>query len=83
MYVWNRQTDLPATGRQVAVAMGQVPDPTCAATLVRLLDDQYSIRLAALASLPKVVERDPAEASAAASLSVEDRVTYWKRTVRR
>jgi len=68
--------------RQVAVAMGQVPDPTFAATLVRLLDDQYSIRLAALDSLPKVVELPPAEASAAASLSTEDRVAYWKRTVR-
>ncbi len=83
MHVRNRQTDLPASRRQVAVAMGDVPDPTFAATLVRLLDDQYSIRLAALESLPKVVEREPAEASAAASLNVEDRVAYWKRTVRR
>ena len=69
----------PAVRRQAAVAMGEIGDPSFASTLVRLLDDQQAVRLAALASLPKVTGRSPPEPDGQAPLSVAERIEFWKR----
>mgnify|MGYP000908174910 FL=1 len=50
--------------RQAAAAMGQVPDPAYKATLSGLLNDQYSVRLAALESLSKISPSDSAASDA-------------------
>jgi hypothetical protein len=59
--------------------MGQVPSPEYKAALIRLLDDQYSIRLAALESLSKVAG-DEISANPEAGGTVEDRIARWKRS---
>jgi len=71
----------PAIRRQVATAMGQLGDPSFAPTLVRLLDDQHAVRLAALASLPQVTGREPPVSDGPAPLSLAERIEFWKRAV--
>jgi len=66
----------PTIRRQAAVAMGQVPSPEYRATLIRLLDDRYSIRLAALESLSKVAGKDPATDPETGT--IEERIARWK-----
>jgi HEAT repeat protein len=68
----------PRIRRQVATAMGQVANPMFAATLVRLLDDQYAIRLAALESLPKVAGPRSGDADDHPSGNVAEQVKFWK-----
>ncbi len=72
----------PAVRRHVALAMGQAADPTFVPTLVRLLDDQYAVRLAALESLPKVAGHEAAESRETAPRSVADQVVFWKTLLR-
>ena len=72
----------PSIRRQVAVAMGRVADPSFASTLLRLLDDQYAIRLAALESLPKVIGHGGPGAESPPPQGVADQVEFWKRTAR-
>jgi HEAT repeat protein len=72
----------PSIRRQVAMAMGRVGDPTFAPTLVRLLDDQYAIRLAALESLRKVMGGSGAVLESPPSQGTAEQVEFWKRTVR-
>lgn len=66
----------PTIRRQVAVAMGQLPNPEYRATLIHLLDDRYSVRLAALESLSKVAGKDPATDPETGT--IEERVARWK-----
>jgi HEAT repeat protein len=73
----------PAVRRQAAAAMGEIGDPSFAATLVRLLDDQHAVRLAALASLPKVTGRVPPEPDGQSAPSLAERIEFWKRAVGR
>jgi len=73
----------PAIRRQAAVAMGELGDPIFAPTLVRLLEDQHAVRLAALESLPKVTGRDPPASPGQSSASVAERVEFWRRAVGR
>ena len=63
--------------RQAAAAMGETANPAFAPSLVRLLDDQQSVRLAALESLPKVTGRDVPKSVGHAPSTVE-RIDYWK-----
>ncbi len=63
--------------RQVAATMGQVGDPSFAPTLVRLLDDQHNVRLAALEALPKVV----GSGNGVPAGDLGEQIEYWKRTV--
>jgi len=72
----------PAIRRQVAIAMGKVGDPTFAPTLVRLLDDQYAIRLAALESLPNVAGYGPERSEIPSSSNLAEQIGFWKRAVR-
>jgi HEAT repeat protein len=69
----------PVVRRQAAAAMGQVPSPEYRATLIRLLDDQYSIRLAALESLSKVAGDEILANPDADRGTVEERIARWKR----
>jgi len=71
----------PTVRRQAATAMGQVPNPAYKATLIRLLDDRYSIRLAALESLSKVAGDEPAASPGADRATVEERIARWKRNL--
>jgi len=64
--------------RRVAVAMGDVPDRSFVPALIRLLDDRQSIRVAALASLPKVVGHDVTGPDGE-SPRFADRIALWKR----
>ena len=70
----------PAVRRQAATAMGQVADAAFAATLIRLLDDQGGVRMAALASLPQVAGRDIAgdSNSSEAPADVTEAIRRWK-----
>jgi HEAT repeat protein len=72
----------PSIRRQVAIAMGRVADPVFAPTLVRLLDDQYAIRLAALESLPNVIGHGEPGLESPPPASVADQVEFWKKTAR-
>lgn len=72
----------PAIRRQVAAAMGELGDPSFAWTLVRLLDDQHAVRLAALQSLPKLAKGDAAGPPPAPSGTVAEQIEYWKRAFR-
>jgi len=73
----------PAIRRQVAAAMGEIGDPGFAPTLVRLLDDQHAVRLAALEGLPKVTGRDPPTSPSQSPPSIAERIEFWKRAVGR
>jgi len=73
----------PAIRRQAAVAMGELGDPGFAPTLVRLLEDQHAVRLAALESLPQVTGRDPPAPPGRSAPSVAERVEFWRRAVGR
>jgi HEAT repeat protein len=68
-----------AVRRRVAVAMGEIGDAGFTPSLVRLLDDRHSIRLAALESLPQVVGHDVAESEQPSPRSLGERLDCWKR----
>jgi HEAT repeat protein len=69
----------PTTRRLTAIAMGLAPDPTFSSALVKMLDDQYAIRLAALASLPRVTGHEMPLSEGAAEPGAAERVAYWKK----
>lgn len=73
----------PTIRRQVALAMGQVPNPSYTATLVRLLDDRYSVRLAALESLPKVTGRLLPPLEGGVQETVDEKVFRWKQMLQK
>ncbi|MGH7192368.1 MAG: HEAT repeat domain-containing protein, partial [Candidatus Saccharimonadales bacterium] len=64
------------TRRQAALMMGRFADARYTDTLIGLLDDTLGVRLAALASLPRVVGHDAADA--AADTNTLDRIGCWK-----
>lgn len=64
------------TRRQAALMMGRFADARYTATLIGLLDDTLGVRLAALASLPRVVGRDVA--GEAGDNNTLDRIGRWK-----
>jgi len=72
------QSTDPVVRRQAATAMGQVPNPAYKATLIRLLDDRYSIRLAALESLSKVAGGETSRTPDAERGTIEERIARWK-----
>jgi HEAT repeat protein len=67
----------PILRRQVALAMGELADRSFVATLIRLLDDQQGVRLAALEALPQVVGRDVADDDTTPR-TVAERAQRWK-----
>ncbi|NUQ66561.1 MAG: HEAT repeat domain-containing protein, partial [Pirellulales bacterium] len=65
--------------RRVATAMGEVPDRSFVPSLIRLLDDRHSTRVAALASLPKVVGHDVAGSPGDPRPRMTEHIEAWKR----
>ncbi len=65
--------------RRVATAMGDVPHRSFLPSLIRLLDDRQSIRIAALASLPKVVGHHVTGPAGTPSSGVLEQIEMWKR----
>lgn len=68
-----------AVRRRVAAAMGEVPRPAFVPALIRLLDDRQSIRVTALASLPKVAGRDVAGPAGQPAPRMTEQIERWKR----
>jgi len=64
--------------RQAAAAMGQTPNPAYQATLTGLLNDQYSVRLAAADSLAKVTGADDAASVPDKKPTTGETVGHWK-----
>lgn len=64
------------TRRQAALMMGRFAEPRYTGTLIGLLDDTLGVRLAALASLPRVAGHDAAGAEA--DTNSLDRIGRWK-----
>ena len=62
-----------------AVAMGEVPSPSFVPILIRMLDDRQSVRLAALASLPKAAGQDVGGMPGEPTARMAERVDRWKR----
>jgi len=62
--------------RRVAQAMGEIADPSFTSTLMRLLNDQQSVRQAALENLPKVAGRDVTQNDM--SMNTTERIERWK-----
>ena len=60
----------------MVLMMGRFADARYTATLIGLLDDTLGVRLAALASLPRVVGRDVA--GEAGDNNTLDRIGRWK-----
>lgn len=69
-----------AIRRQAAAAMGRIGDPSFAPALVRLLDDQQGIRVAALQSLPKVTGLAPPQGECGEA-SADRQADWWKGTI--
>lgn len=64
--------------RQTALLMGEFPDAQYTGTLIGLLDDSLAVRLAALASLPKVAGHDVGRPDGESTTSTLDQVGRWK-----
>lgn len=64
--------------RQAALLMGEFPAVEYTGTLIGLLDDSLAVRLAALASLPKVAGRDIGRPNGELTTSTLDQVERWK-----
>lgn len=64
------------TRRQAALLMGRFAEERYTATLIGLLDDTLGVRLAALASLPRVAGHDVTEATG--DNNTLDRIGRWK-----
>lgn len=64
------------TRRQAALMMGRFAEPRYTGTLIGLLDDTLGVRLAALASLPRVAGHDAAGAET--DTNSLDRIGRWK-----
>jgi HEAT repeat protein len=69
----------PIIRRQTAAAMGQVPSPVYKASLIGLLDDQYSIRVAALESLSKIGSPEDSASDPAQQGTTDEQVGRWKK----
>lgn len=77
-YAESRQTRLQAA--QAIAARDEIADLT---PLIRLLDDETSIRLAALAGLERVVPPDQVPVDSGAERSLDARCEAWKRWFQR
>ena len=68
------------TRGQLAQALGELGDQRFAGLLVRLLDDsKATVRLAALAGLPRVAGRDVTLSADGTSVSVNEQIARWKK----
>jgi HEAT repeat protein len=65
--------------RHTAKAMGEAPNPAFVPVLIRLLDDHQSVRVAALAALPKVAGEDVAARPGQRQPRMAEHVELWKR----
>jgi HEAT repeat protein len=65
--------------RQAAVAMGQVRDRAFVGTLVSLLDDDLSVRLACVASLSQIVGQDVNVVDGESPPALAEQAQGWKR----
>lgn len=65
--------------RRIAAGMGEVSSPTFVPILIRLLDDRQSVRVTALAALPKAVGQDVASKPGEPAPRMAENVDRWKR----
>ncbi|MGD0516991.1 MAG: HEAT repeat domain-containing protein [Thermoguttaceae bacterium] len=68
----------PIVRAKTAQAMGDFPDETFTATLIRLLNDNQTVARAALNSLPKVVGQDVAQPPGQAPPTTSEQILRWK-----
>jgi HEAT repeat protein len=69
----------PEVRRHAVNVMGQLRDEKYVGTLVALLDDDLSVRLAAVASLTQIVGRDVSSEDGQSPPPLADQVQGWKR----
>jgi len=73
------QSDDPAVRREVARAIGERPEPTLLPVLVGMLDDDVSVRRAAVASLEAIAGEESPPASDGPASGTGGQVERWKR----
>lgn len=72
-------SDDPAVRREVARAIGQRPDPTLLPVLVGMLDDEVSVRRAAVVSLERIAGEESPTAVDDPAAGSGEQVERWRR----